>query len=175
MSTYDIIFMVKKMINSTKIIIADDMEPILIYLEKVLSNVNDFEIVGKAKDGKELIELILDKKPDLVITDIEMPQYSGIQVAKKTNELGMSLKYILITGNSQYIIDSKLKALGIDRIIRKPIIDDKKFVEQIKSILKKQQKLEQFVIVQNNKEQISEKQNIGSNIVKFFKKIFKSK
>lgn len=145
------------------------------YLEKILSNVNEFEIVGKAKNGKELLDLILDKKPDLVITDVDMPEFSGVQVAEKTSKLGIPLKYIFITGNSECIMDSKLKSLSVDRVIKKPIMDDEKFIEQIKLSLKLRKHLEEIVIGQENKEKVLKNTKKESNIVKLFKKIFTSK
>ena len=120
------------MVNITKIVIADDMEPILLYLEKVISAEPEFEIVGKAKNGYELVELVKKYNPQLVITDEEMPEFSGIQAIEELNRLGIKTKYILVTGNGSCIITCKARNVGILRVIKKPILDNKKFIEQIK-------------------------------------------
>ncbi len=120
------------MINNTKVVIADDMEPILLYIEKLLSEINEIQLVGKAKNGKELVEIVCMKKPDLVITDVEMPKYTGIQAIEELNKLGVNSKYILITSNGNAIITSKANEMGILTVIKKPILDDKKFIEQIR-------------------------------------------
>lgn len=125
------------MINNTNIIIADDMEPILLYLEKVISNVPEFKLVGMAKNGKELIELVSNSRPELVITDLEMPEYNGIEAIEELNKRNIKTKYILITGNYDYIISSDIKTLGIEKVIKKPILDDKKFIEQIKEVIQR--------------------------------------
>ena len=123
------------MVNNTRVVIADDTEPILIYLEKILSKEDDFEVVGKAKDGEELINIIKEQKPDLVITDQEMPKCNGLDAIKKLNNEQIKTNYIIITGNT-LIMSNYEKQLGVLKIIRKPIMDDRKFIEQIRNSLK---------------------------------------
>ena len=126
------------MIKKIKVVIADDLEPILLYLEKLISEVPEFEIVGKAKNGKELIDLVRENKPDLVITDIQMPYYDGIQAIEQIHKLGIKCKYILITSSSNYIITCKAQQLGILKVIKKPILDNNMFINQIKEILNRE-------------------------------------
>ena len=90
--------------SKTKIVIADDMEPILLYLEKILSDIPEFEVIGKAKNGNELVDLVINNEPQLVITDVEMPVCSGIQAIEKLNELKIKTKYILVTGNGTSVM-----------------------------------------------------------------------
>jgi len=124
------------MIEIKKIVIADDMEPILLYLEKVISKEQDFKVVGKASNGEELIELVVSYKPDLVITDVEMPKCDGIQAIEELNKMNIKTKYIIVTGNYSSIMTSKAKEIGILGVIKKPILDDKKLISQIKEALK---------------------------------------
>ena len=147
--------------NSTKIVIAEDMEPILFYLEKVISDVEEFEVVGKAKNGKELIDLVVKDKPELVITDIEMPECSGTQAVEEINKLGIKTKYIVVTGNSNFIITPRQKEMGMLKVIQKPILDDKKFIQQMRAVLNQEFEVkatkeitEQETKVQNKKENI---------------------
>ena len=123
------------MTDNIKVVIADDIEPNLLYLEKTISEAGGFEVVGKAKNGKDLIEVVTTSKPDLVITDVEMPECDGIQAIKELNQLGLKTEYILITGNGNCLITSKAKDMRILKIIRKPILDDKKFIKEIKQVL----------------------------------------
>ena len=80
-----------------KILIADDMEAILQYLEKVISEVKDFEIVAKAQNGRELVELVTKYNPDIVLTDIEMPECSGIEAIEELDKLKVKSKHVIIT------------------------------------------------------------------------------
>lgn len=163
------------MVNSTRVVIADDMEPILIYLEKILSREDDFEVIGKAKDGEELIEIIKEQKPDLVITDQEMPKCNGLDAIKELNDEEIKTNYILITGNS-LIMSNYEKQLGVLKIIRKPILDDKKFIEQIRNSLKT--KDENNIIeskIPKNETKVYSKDKKHKNIKEILNKFFKGK
>jgi DNA-binding NarL/FixJ family response regulator len=58
---------------------------------------DDFEIVGRAQNGKAALEAAEELDPDLVILDISMPLLNGIQVASKLRERGCKAKVIFVT------------------------------------------------------------------------------
>lgn len=124
--------------NIIKILIADDLEPILLYLEKIISDTPEFELVGKAKSGTELIEKVLEFKPDLVITDLEMPDGDGFYAISELNKRNVDTKYIVLTGSDNSLVICKSKDLGIMKVIKKPILDSAKFVQQIKTVVNTQ-------------------------------------
>lgn len=163
------------MISSKKIVIADDVEPILLYLEKIISDVPEFEVVGKAKNGSELIELVIKNEPHIVITDIEMPECSGIEAIKQLNSQGFRAKYIILTGNTGCLLTDKDKQLGILKIIKKPIMDEEKFIQQIKDIVileEVENKQQEKTISVELRACKSKRENI---IMRIINKIFKSK
>ena len=51
-------------------------------LTKLLSIEEDFEVIGGAADGRAALELVRSERPDIFLTDIEMPLMSGIAVAE---------------------------------------------------------------------------------------------
>lgn len=53
--------------------IADDNERILTMLDEVLTADDDITVVGTARNGEQAYEMILDKKPDVVLLDLVMP------------------------------------------------------------------------------------------------------
>ena len=61
-----------------KIIIADDHEIVLDGLTSIIDNNNEIEIVGKAINGIQVIELLKNNPVDAVVLDIEMPEMDGI-------------------------------------------------------------------------------------------------
>lgn len=123
------------MSSKIKIVIADDMKPILLYLEKLISSVPEFEIVGKAQNGNELVDLVVKNEPQIVITDVEMPECNGIQAIERLNELKIKTKYILVTGSNDCIMTCKASKMGILGIIKKPITDDDKFIKKLKNVM----------------------------------------
>ncbi len=70
-------------INDIKIIIADDHEIFRDGFKLMLSKQKDIQLIGEAANGRELVELVNEHIPDLVITDIKMPIMDGIEAAKK--------------------------------------------------------------------------------------------
>lgn len=165
--------------KKTKVIIADDMEPILIYLENVLSSIEEIQIVGKALNGNDLVNSVINNKPDLVITDEQMPECSGTGAINKLNEMKIRTKYVLITGYDDPLVNIQAKKLGVAKVIKKPILDDKTFIEHIKEIINDDavslEKAENEVIIINKKQTNQEtKEDIKKNTLKdVFRGIFK--
>jgi len=67
---------------------------------------NSAEIIGKASNGDELIELLTNHKPDLILMDIDIPQLKGIDVIRQALKMLPDLKIFAFTmfGDDEYII-----------------------------------------------------------------------
>ena len=66
-----------------KIIIADDHEIVRKGLRLTILAEQDMELVGEAENGKKALLLVEEKKPDVVLLDIKMPDMDGIQAARE--------------------------------------------------------------------------------------------
>lgn len=66
--------------SSVRIVVADDEPDMQEYFEKILPRLGH-QVVGIATNGKELVQLCQELKPDLVLTDIRMPEMDGIDAA----------------------------------------------------------------------------------------------
>jgi YesN/AraC family two-component response regulator len=85
-----------------------------------------------AKDGVEGLELFKKKRPDIVITDIQMPKLSGLNMAEKIFEIDPSIPIVITTAHSESESLSKAIELGIDKYLLKPIN-----MQEILAIIKK--------------------------------------
>ncbi|MBB5181478.1 two-component system response regulator DesR [Planomicrobium koreense] len=65
-----------------RIVLAEDQRMMLGALGSLLDLEEDMEVVGKATNGEETIELVKKLQPDIVVTDIEMPVKSGLDAAE---------------------------------------------------------------------------------------------
>jgi DNA-binding NarL/FixJ family response regulator len=87
-----------------KLIIADDHRMFRESLRKILTIENIAEIPAEASNGKELLQLIGEHEPDMVLMDIAMPVMDGIEATKKAMELYPNLKILVLSsfGDDKY-------------------------------------------------------------------------
>lgn len=69
--------------RSIRVLLADDEPAVLLWLRGVLSPSEGFEIAGEACDGAECVAMAAALKPDLVLADLDMPRFGGIEVARR--------------------------------------------------------------------------------------------
>ena len=108
--------------SKISVLIADDNKEFCSILNDYLLNQKDIVVTGIAKDGREALELIQQKKPDLVVLDIIMPHLDGLGVLEKLN--GMDLdkmpRVIVLSAVGQDKITQQAITLGADYYVVKP-------------------------------------------------------
>ena len=86
---------------------------------------NGFEVIGKAKDGKEASELYIELHPDVVLLDIMMPNYDGFYAMEKIKKFDPDAKIVVVTGDLTEKTAKRLTDLGAIEMLYKPYeIDD---------------------------------------------------
>ncbi|MGW1682528.1 response regulator transcription factor [Saccharopolyspora sp. NPDC002376] len=82
-----------------RVLIADDQAMIRTGFEMILSAEDDMEVVGKATDGVEALELIELHRPDVVLMDIRMPRLNGLDALQRINATGSvnAPKVVIVT------------------------------------------------------------------------------
>lgn len=75
----------------------------------------------KAADGKEALKIISNEELNYVVTDYDMPYFTGIDLYRYIKENNLMIPSILVTGTDDCDIIEEAKRLGIDEIIFKPI------------------------------------------------------
>jgi two-component system response regulator NreC len=80
-----------------RLVIADDHEIFRDGLALMLSKQDNLDLVGQAGDGRELVQIVSEQKPDLVITDIKMPKLDGIGASKLLLKQFPELKIIALS------------------------------------------------------------------------------
>ena len=69
--------------EQVNVAIADDNERILDLLEEIINMDKELHVVGKAKNGEEMCQIIRNKQPDVVLLDLIMPKMDGLTVMEK--------------------------------------------------------------------------------------------
>ena len=80
-----------------RIIIAEDQAMVLGALAALLEIEHDLEVIARARDGAEALELCTRLKPDILLTDIEMPKMSGLEVAAAIKKEGLRTRVVILT------------------------------------------------------------------------------
>ena len=97
-----------------KILLADDNREFNELLSEYLSKEEDMEIVGNAFNGKEVLELVKENNPDIILLDIIMPHLDGIGVLEELNKMELSPKpkVIMLTAFGHENITQRAVELG---------------------------------------------------------------
>jgi DNA-binding NarL/FixJ family response regulator len=79
------------------ITLCDDHPIVLNGLRNLIESEPDFEIAGTATDGLAALKLVTDKRPDIALIDISMPQLNGIALARKLAEEVPAVRVVVLT------------------------------------------------------------------------------
>jgi two-component system nitrate/nitrite response regulator NarP len=80
----------------TRVLIADDHPMIAAALELLLRG-TDYELIGRARSGKEAIAQVAELKPDILLLDVNMPDGSGIEVLRQLGDVEDPPMVVLLT------------------------------------------------------------------------------
>ncbi len=105
-----------------KIVIVEDEVRIREGFFKLLGKLGDeYEIVGEAGNGRQGLEVCRDKKPDLVITDVQMPEMDGLQMLQSIYDEGLDIKAIVLSAYSEFEYARTAMKLGVTEYLLKPL------------------------------------------------------
>ncbi len=103
---------------SLRIIVAEDEAIIRLDLVELL-NESGFDVVAQTNRGDEVMDLIIEHKPDVAILDVKMPGLDGISAASQVSELGTTAVIILSAFSQQDLLDQAQQA-GAQGYLVKP-------------------------------------------------------
>ncbi|WP_284646469.1 response regulator [Paenibacillus silviterrae] len=108
-----------------KVILVDDEKGILDGLRVLIKRyIPACKVVGVAFNGLEGVKIIQEQKPDIVITDIRMPQADGLEMIRMLKEAGCQAKFILLSGYADFEYARRGMQLGVQFYINKPVEEE---------------------------------------------------
>jgi DNA-binding NarL/FixJ family response regulator len=115
------------------IVLADDHVLFRRGIKKIIEEMDGLEVVGEANDGLELLELLKEKDPDLVILDISMPNLRGLEAAREIKGLYPQVKVLLLTMHKEKKFLKQGLEAGVDGFLVKQDADTE-LLQAIQSI-----------------------------------------
>lgn len=125
-----------------KLFIADDEKIVIDTLKDAIDwDSMDIEIIGTATDGKSAWESIQQHKPHIVLTDIRMPELTGLELIREIRKMGDETECIIMSGYTEFTYaKTAIELEAIDYLIKPIELED--IAEAIqKSIVKREKNL----------------------------------
>lgn len=79
-----------------KILIADDDVVHRKHMKHLLETHADFKVIAEAGDGEETVRLAFEKKPDIVLMDLDMPHLNGMEATRRLKAVNSEMKVLLL-------------------------------------------------------------------------------
>ncbi len=105
------------------IVLADDHALFRQGVKKIIEEVDGLQVVGEAKDGLELLELLKEVNPALVILDISMPNLRGLEAAREIKGRYPQIKILLLTMHKKKDFLQQGVEAGVDGFLVKEDAD----------------------------------------------------
>jgi len=106
------------------VIVVDDDEDSVKLMSQFLK-LKGVNVLGEATDGKVAVEMYKEKKPDLIITDMKMPDYDGVYVINEIKKFDPKARIIVVTAYQEYEFDKSkvfstlIKPYNVDDLLAK--------------------------------------------------------
>ena len=99
-----------------RVVLADDHPIVRDGLRKLLSLEEDIDVVGEASDGREVLQVVQQTEPDVVILDLRMPNLDGLAALQALQQMNKKAKVIVLTASedkNEFVQAMKLGCSGI--------------------------------------------------------------
>jgi DNA-binding NarL/FixJ family response regulator len=125
--------------SPTRVVVADDDVLLREGLASLLSGQSDFQVVGRAGDAPELLELVREHEPELVIVDIRMPpthSTEGLEAAHSIREQFPDIGILVLSAHVEIEHAIELLSSGhrIGYLLKSRVIDVDEFIETLRRI-----------------------------------------
>jgi DNA-binding NarL/FixJ family response regulator len=123
-----------------RILIADDHPIFISGMKNLLEEVNDIEVLGGALNGKELVDMAAALKPDVILTDIQMPVKNGVEASIEIHKRFPEIRIIALTMMNESLYIRRMLEAGASGYLLKTIEKD----DLVRAIRKVMQGEKQF-------------------------------
>lgn len=102
-----------------QIIVAEDHSDFRRLVCQELESASDLHVVGEVNDGQELLALLEQVCPDLIILDISMPNFGGMEAAKRIKQSHPHVKILFLTMHKNPVYIEQAQKMGVEGYLLK--------------------------------------------------------
>jgi two-component system LytT family response regulator len=103
-----------------RVMVVDDEEPARLALRHALGSMNDVEVVAECANGFEAVKLVTERRPDVVLLDVQMPKLDGFEVLEL---IGRDVPVVFVTAYDEFALRA-FEVHAVDYLL-KPFSDDR--------------------------------------------------
>lgn len=138
------------------ILIADDEKKVGMLVKGLIDWENlPLKLMDVVQDGQTAYEIIMEKRPDIVITDIRMPIISGLELIQKVKEADVGVHFIVISGYRYFEYAQRALKYGVEDYLLKPIDENELNWILAKVCEKELSKKKEFIRIENMQKSIN--------------------
>ena len=120
--------------KALRILVADDQASFRQRMQEMTQSIPWASVVAEAKNGLEAIELVKQRRPDVVLMDIVMPGMNGIEATRRIKEIAPQTKVIAITAYDNTEFPKRSVEAGADLFIKKEELDSEALRECLEKL-----------------------------------------
>ena len=119
--------------NKTRIILADPSEEFRILMRQVMEQEGDFEVIGSTGSGAEAMELVASRQPDVLVTEVVLPELDGFALLRRVKELPHPPQVVVVSAFCSQRTVREAAELGVHFFLPKPC-SEQSLLERIREI-----------------------------------------
>ncbi len=119
--------------SAIKVVLADDHPIVRDGIKNLLNGSVGIEVVGEAEDGEEAYQLVLEKKPDVLLLDMELPIINGVDLTQRLVEEKVKVRVLALSSYNDKGYISEMLALGASGYLIKDEVP-KNIVDAIRGV-----------------------------------------
>lgn len=116
-----------------RVLLVDDHDLVRLGIKKLLSDVNNIEIIGEAASGEEAITLTSRLLPDVILMDVKMPGMGGLEATKRIAKTYPQVKILLVTVYGEEPYPTRVLQAGASGYMTKGVSVDE-MIQAIKTV-----------------------------------------
>jgi DNA-binding NarL/FixJ family response regulator len=102
-----------------RLVIVDDHELVRAGLARLFSTAGDIDVAGVAADGRQALEVVSDKRPDVVLMDLSMPVMDGVEATRRLTATHATATVLVLTSlSSRERIEQALDSGAIGYVMK---------------------------------------------------------